>query len=100
MSSTVILGDLHIGKSISIGRPGIGSALNSRLIDQITILDWTLDRCIDEMAENLVLTGDIFEDAKPHPTIITIFISWLKRCTDNGIKVHIIKGNQDRKSVV
>jgi exonuclease SbcD len=95
MSVSVILGDLHIGRSQNLGKPGIGSALNSRLVDQITILDWTLERCLDEMAENLILTGDIFQDAKPHPTVISIFVSWLKRCADSGLKVHICLGNHE-----
>jgi DNA repair exonuclease SbcCD nuclease subunit len=95
MSVSIILGDPHIGKGLSIGKPGIGSALNSRIVDQLNILEWTLDRAIEYMASNIIITGDVFQDSKPHPTIIALFVSWLKKCTDNGLDVHIIAGNHD-----
>jgi exonuclease SbcD len=93
--STLILGDCHIGKGLSIGRPGIGSSLNSRVADQFNILEWTLERAIEFYASNIILTGDVFDDPKPHPQLISMFISWLKKCTDNDINVHIIAGNHD-----
>ena len=34
MSRVLIIGDPHLGKGISIGKPGIGIGLNSRIIDQ------------------------------------------------------------------
>lgn len=95
MSISMVIGDPHIGRSTSIGRPGIGSALNSRIIDQFNILEWILSRAIEHMVENIILTGDIFDDAKPNSTLITLFVSWLKKCTDNNIDVHIIAGNHD-----
>ena len=95
MSVNLILGDVHAGRSLALGRPGIGSALNSRIVDQFNILEWALDRAIEHMAENIIITGDIFQDSKPHPTIITLFVSWLKKCTDNNINVHITAGNHD-----
>src|SRR5271166_950179 len=96
MAAVVILGDPHIGKGLSsLGKPGVGSSLGSRLIDQIKILEWTLDRAVEVMASDIIITGDVFQDAKPHPTIITLFISWLKKCADSGFKVHIIMGNHE-----
>src|ERR1700722_668674 len=95
MSVSVILGDVHLGKGLSIGKPGIGAALNSRIVDQLNILEWTLDRAMEYMARSIIITGDVFQDSKPHPTIIALFISWLKKCTDNDIDVHIIAGNHD-----
>jgi DNA repair exonuclease SbcCD nuclease subunit len=92
---TLILGDCHIGRSLTIGKPGIGSALNSRIVDQINILDWTLKIAIDYDVSNIICTGDIFQDAKPHPTIIALFVAWVKRCIDNDISLHIIAGNHD-----
>lgn len=95
MSATILLGDPHLGKGLSIGRSGIGSALNSRIVDQCNILEWVLVQAIEHMAGNIIITGDIFEDPKPHPMIISLFVSWLKKCTDNDIDVHIIAGNHD-----
>jgi DNA repair protein SbcD/Mre11 len=95
MAATIILGDVHLAKGLSLGKSGVGSALNSRIVDQMNILEWTLERAIEEMASTLIITGDIFEDAKPHPMVITIFVSWLKKCADNGLTVHIIAGNHE-----
>ncbi len=95
MSLSLILGDVHLGGSMSIGRVGIGSVLNSRLADQQHLLDWTLDYSIDKNISTIILTGDIFDDPKPNTVIITIFISWLKKCQANNISVHIILGNHD-----
>jgi exonuclease SbcD len=95
MSVTVILGDAHIGGSISMGKTALGSNLNSRIIDQIYLLDWTLQQCIDNNATTLIMTGDVFDDPKPHPAIISQLIMFLKRCEDNNISVHIPVGNHD-----
>ncbi len=62
MSLSLILGDVHLGGSMSIGRVGIGSVLNSRLADQQHLLDWTLDYSIDKNISTIILTGDIFDD--------------------------------------
>lgn len=92
---TIILGDVHLGKGTSIGKNGIGSNLNSRIIDQLNLLDWTLDFAIDKGIESIIITGDIFEDPKPATSLITLFISWLNRCKVHNIDVHIIIGNHD-----
>ena len=42
MSRTLIVGDLHIGKGFSMGRPGIGTTLNSRGADQYYLLEWII----------------------------------------------------------
>ena len=95
MSYVIILGDVHLGKSTSIGRIGVGSNLNSRITDQLNLLDWTLDRAVEQGVDNIILTGDVFEDPKPHPSIITLFISWLKKCQVHNVNIHMISGNHD-----
>jgi exonuclease SbcD len=95
MAITVILGDPHVGRSLTLGRAGIGSELNSRVVDQLNILDWVLLKSIEEGAENIIITGDVFEDTKPHPTLIALFMSWLKSCSASDVSVHIIQGNHD-----
>lgn len=92
--SALILGDPHLGK-IQFGKIGIGSNLNSRVVDQINLLDWTLDQAITHSVSNIIITGDIFDDPKPTSNLITLMISWLKKCQSNQINVHIISGNHD-----
>lgn len=95
MSNFLILGDIHIGKGLSIGKPASGSTLNSRLQDQINILNWVVEQALEHDVGNIFVTGDVFEDPRPHPEIITHFVSWLKKCETNNIMVHIIAGNHD-----
>lgn len=91
----IILGDVHLGKNLLQGKIGVGSALNSRIVDQINLLDWTLEQAIDKSVEHIIITGDIFEDTKPGTELITLFLSWLKKCQAYQIHVHIIMGNHD-----
>jgi exonuclease SbcD len=97
MSKTLIVGDSHLGKNLSQGKPGIGNALNSRIIDQITLLDWIFDQVIENSVETLIFTGDIFEDPKPDYVLVNIFIQFLKKCENDKIDVHIVVGNHDIK---
>jgi exonuclease SbcD len=93
--SVLILGDPHIGAGVNIGKTGVGSNLNSRIVDQINLLDYVFDLAFEEYVDNIIITGDIFEDPNPHSTLITLFISWLKKCEISNINVHIILGNHD-----
>ena len=95
MSSAIILGDIHLGKSEVIGKMMAGSKLNSRVADQLYLLDWTLEQAIESGSTEIILTGDIWEDPKPQIHLITNFVSWLKLCSANNINVHIIYGNHD-----
>lgn len=95
MQQAIILGDPHVGKGLSIGKSGIGATLNSRIVDQLNLLDWTLERAIEHHVDHIIITGDVFEDPKPLPSLITHFIAWLKKCQVYSIHVHIVMGNHD-----
>lgn len=95
MPHAIILGDVHLGKGTNIGKSGVGANLNSRIVDQLSLLDWTLDRAIEHHADNIIITGDVFEEPKPAPSLITFFIAWLKKCQVYDVNVHIIVGNHD-----
>jgi len=95
MLNVIILGDVHLGKGTSIGKAVVGANLNSRIADQLNLLDWTLDRALEHHSQHIIITGDIFEDPKPHPTLLTLFVSWLKKCQAHEVHVHIILGNHD-----
>lgn len=97
MSKTLIVGDPHLGAGQSIGKPGVGFALNSRTIDKFNLFDWILDISITNNVSCIIFTGDMFEDPKPDTSLILFLISWLKRCSYADIKVHIIAGNHDIK---
>lgn len=95
MPQAIILGDPHLGKGLSIGKISVGANLNSRIADQLNLLDWTLDLAVDRSIDHIIITGDVFEDPRPGPQLIAIFIAWLKKCQAYGVTVHIIMGNHD-----
>jgi DNA repair exonuclease SbcCD nuclease subunit len=97
MSKTIICPDVHLGRSLIIGKPGIANGLNSRIIDQSKLLDWVLEQTIENNAGSIIFTGDICEDSKPDFSLINIFVSFLKKCEHNSIDVHIVLGNHDLK---
>jgi DNA repair exonuclease SbcCD nuclease subunit len=91
----IILGDPHLGAGLSIGKIGIGSNLNSRVSDQLNLLEWVLQQSIHDDIDHIIITGDIFEDPKPPPSIIAFFMAWLKKCQAYKVHVHLIVGNHD-----
>jgi DNA repair exonuclease SbcCD nuclease subunit len=95
MTTAIILGDVHLGKSTNIGKFGVGATLNSRIVDQLNLLDWTLDRAVEHHADHIIITGDVFEEPKPPPGLIALFMGWLKKCQVHEVNVHIIVGNHD-----
>lgn len=95
MTQAIILGDIHFGKSTNIGKIGIGAAINSRILDQMNLLDWVLDQAETHGVHDIIVTGDIFEEPKPSSMLITLFLSWIKKCIANNIKLHLIRGNHD-----
>lgn len=96
---TIIIGDIHLGKGFSIGKSFYNGALNSRLIDQINLLNWILSCGIERNVSKFIITGDIFEELKPESQMMVLFIEWIKNCGEYGIDVHIICGNHDLKRV-
>lgn len=95
MCKFIILGDAHLGGSQNLGKIGAGSSLNSRVIDQLNILEWTLNEAIENNCHHIIMTGDIFDDPKPQTYLISLFMNWLNKCSDNNIKVHLVVGNHD-----
>jgi DNA repair exonuclease SbcCD nuclease subunit len=91
----MIIGDLHIGSGSVISRTTVGGAFNSRVGDQIRLLDHILDRAVELDVETLILLGDCWHDPKPHPSLIAMFIGWIKKCQAHGINIKIILGNHD-----
>lgn len=95
MNRTLVVGDVHLGKGLSIGKTAVGNIFNSRIIDQLTILNWILDQALQLQVNRLIFTGDIFEESKPYPSLINLFVGWLKECESHNIEVHIVIGNHD-----
>lgn len=91
----LILGDLHIGKNLSLGRPAEQNKLNSRIQDQVDLLNWSYEQCLKQDVKHIIITGDVYQDFRPYPAVIGIFMRWLKLCEHANIEVHIVMGNHD-----
>lgn len=95
MSIIAIVGDVHIERSQSIGKPGIGNSFNSRILDQIKLLYWVLEKALEENVDTIVFTGDIFHSSRPNYRIVNLFLKYLQECEAYNIDIHIIAGNHD-----
>ena len=95
MSGILIVGDLHLDKGLSIGKPSTGLGLNSRIQDKYNLLDWVLEQCIALNVTLLIFTGDIYENTQPDYAVTDRFIQWCKACQSYNIDIAIIVGNHD-----
>lgn len=95
MTATLIIPDLHLGKGLNLGKPAIGNQLNSRIVDQLELLDWVFDQAGENNVSTIIFTGDVFEDPRPDFLFVELLINWLRKCTNSGLQVHIIVGNHD-----
>lgn len=97
--SILIIGDVHLGKNTSIGKPGSGLSLNSRISDRLELLSWSLDIAINNSVSDIFFVGDIFHDIKPDYRLVYEFFDFVKNVVSNNINVHIIFGNHDLKRI-
>lgn len=94
-NKVLIIPDSHIGGHANLSKNVVGSAINTRLVDQLNLLDWALDQAIYNDVDNIIMSGDIFDSPQPPSHMMANFISWLQKCNINNIFVHIITGNHD-----
>ncbi len=93
--SIIILGDPHLGAGKNIAKSSVGSQVHSRISDQLDILEWTLNKAIENNSSDIIITGDVFEEPKPEPILIKLFMEWVQKCSISSIKVHVLMGNHD-----
>lgn len=91
----VILGDTHFGGGYSLGKVDIHRQINSRLIDFSNTFDYVIDYLVDQGAEHLILTGDIFELRRPQASELSLFSEKMFRLSELKIHTHIVVGNHD-----
>lgn len=99
MSVITIAGDIHLGGSLSLGKYTVSNGLNTKVLDRINLLNNILNTSIEYESEAIIFAGDIFDDINPNFRLVTLFLEFLKECSDNYIDVHIIVGNHDIKKV-
>lgn len=92
--SFIIIGDPHLGKGASIAKPNIGD-IHSRDYDKFNLLSWALKKCSEPQnkTNNVIITGDIFEDYNPGLLLIKKFFKFI--IDNDQFNFHIIPGNHD-----
>lgn len=86
--------DLHIGASYHLGDEDAGG-VNFRLRDFEKAGLSAVDAMIAADVRVCVIPGDIFDNPKPTPTEIAVFLRMLERLQDADITVVITPGNHD-----
>lgn len=99
MSGVIILGDPHLGAGSNIGKTSVGQQLNSRVLDQLKLLDWAFSLADREMIYDIIITGDLFEESEPGQNLISEFLNWAHNCRVHNINIHLIMGNHDLKRI-
>lgn len=94
--SFMIIGDPHFGKGSNIAKPNIGD-LHSRDYDKVFLFKWALKKCLENQnkTNNIIITGDIFEDYNPGLLLIKTFFQFVIEHSD--FNFFIIPGNHDLK---
>ncbi len=70
--------------------------LVERKKDFVKAFEQAVDRIIEEDAEIVLHTGDLFESSQPDMSSLSIVIKAFKKLKENGIPVVAILGNHDR----
>ncbi len=98
----LLVGDIHLGKGLSIGKTNALGEMNSRNKDKVELLNWILEKVEDHQVDRVVLMGDIFDDLKPDYILLQVLIDFLKKLefyAKKIINVDIIYGNHDIKRI-
>lgn len=92
----LFVGDPQIGSGLDLGYGEYGAG--SRFHDQEAVLGRIADLAIAQEVGLVCLLGDVFERATPKPWEILAVQNFVRRLTDEGIRVLILVGNHDLKS--
>lgn len=93
-----VIGDVHLGASMTMGYKDHRTGRNSRLLDYEHTLEKTLSLVAEQGCTVVVFTGDIFEHRHPNALYQKIFSKQLRNALNFGIKeIHIVVGNHDQQ---
>lgn len=92
----LIIPDIHFGNK-SFGKD-FPDKINSRIQDQLYLLDHVHNIAVENNVDRMVILGDVFDKEHPEPILITLFLKWLTKCAEK-FEIDIIMGNHDYKRV-
>lgn len=92
-----VLGDLHFGCGLSLGKTDPQTQLNTRLLDYAQTFNIIIDDFEKRNVKLVVLTGDIFDSRHPSTAVINVFTECLQRAILKGMKFVMVAGNHDQQ---
>ena len=90
--------DIHIGVE-NYSRPDPKTRTSSRLQDFLRSLDELVDYSIDNEADLVLISGDVYKSRNPTQTHQREFVKRISRLAREGIKVFLLAGNHDSPNV-
>src|SRR5271168_1217445 len=97
MSLIGILGDIHYGAGLNLGKIDPITQLNTRLLDYEDTFNKAVDYFIEQKVKLIIQTGDVFENRLPTSAQHKIFSRCLRRALDKGLEFIFIIGNHDQQ---
>ena len=90
--------DIHIGGE-NYSSPDPKTRTSSRLQDFLRSLDELVDYSIDNEADLVLISGDVYKSRNPTQTHQREFVKRISRLAREGIKVFLLAGNHDSPNV-
>ncbi|SIP96483.1 DNA repair exonuclease SbcCD nuclease subunit [Rhizobium sp. RU20A] len=92
--------DLHLDsplKSLALRNPDLADLVRGATREALTRI---VDLCVAERVDALVVAGDLYDGAQTSMSTALFLVSELRRLTEAGIAVFLIRGNHDAISKV
>lgn len=86
--------DIHFGME-NYGRVDAKTGIHSRLLDFEKVLNFCVDKAIEEDVDFFLFAGDAYKTANPTPTHQRLFTSCLLRLHKLNIPIVMVVGNHD-----
>lgn len=93
--NVAVIGDVHIGASISLGNFDVERKMESRLVDYSNTLDYIIEYCKNNNIDSVIFAGDYFKSRRPTSLHRKIFDEKIKRLSNYNIETFLITGNHD-----
>lgn len=86
--------DLHIG-SANFGPIDRATGLHGRVLDTLACLDKEIDIALEKGCELFIISGDLFPNDRPDPTLNRELLKRIKRISEAGLSIVVVPGNHD-----
>jgi len=94
-----LVGDIHANEGLHLGKVNPETGRNSKLEDLIVSWAWTVNEFRARGVSEIVLLGDLFDNANPSSLARTVFSEMVDYASHHGVKrIYVEIGNHDLDS--